>query len=256
MEKPRALTKEEKTYYARQIVMKGFGEASQTRLLNSKVCIVGLGGLGSPISTQLAAMGVGHLRIVDHDKVDLTNLHRQHLYDSESLGEPKTEVAARRLKKLNPYVEIEPIDARISDENASKLVEGMDLVMDALDAMAPRYSVNKACVDQNIPYIHGGVIMGIGTVTTIIPRETPCLECFKGGIDDSKLPSNASLGVHPSIINIIASIQTSEAIKLLSGKKPTLAGRLLFFELEDLLMEFIDIIRLDNCPICGKKRGD
>ena len=251
MKNPRALTPEEKAYYARQIVMKGFGEESQTRLVNSKVCIVGLGGLGSPISTQLAAMGVGHLRIVDHDKVDLSNLHRQHLYNSESVGEPKTEVAAERLRKLNPYVEIEPINAQITEENASRLVEGMDLVMDALDAMAPRYAVNRACVEQDIPFIHGGVITGIGTATTIIPRETPCLECFKGGIDDTKLPSNASLGVHPSIINIIASIQTSEAIKLLSGKKPSLAGRLLFFELEDLSMEFIDIIRLDNCPVCG-----
>jgi len=249
----RVLTQEEKAYYARQIVMKGFGEEAQTRLANSKVCIVGLGGLGSPIATQLAAMGVGYLRIVDRDKVELTNLHRQHLYDSESVGKLKTTVAAKRLGKLNPFVEIEPINAKITDENASKLVEGMDLVMDALDAMAPRYAVNKACVEQNIPFIHGGVITGIGTATTIIPRKTPCLECFKGGIDDSKLPSNASLGVHPSIINIIASIQTSEAIKLLSGKKPTLAGRLLFFELEDLSMEFIDIIRLENCPICNKK---
>ena len=235
--------------------MKGFGEESQTRLTNSKVCIVGLGGLGSPIATQLAAMGVGHLRIVDHDKVDLTNLHRQHLYDSESVGELKTRVAAERLRKLNPYVEIEPINVQITDENASDLVEGMDLVMDALDAMAPRYAVNKACVKQDMPFIHGGVITGIGTVTTILPRETPCLECFKGGIKDSKLPSNASLGVHPSIINIIASIQTSEAIKLLSGKKPTLVNRLLFFELEDLSMEFIDIVRLENCPICGQKKG-
>ena len=252
----RAQTKEEKAYYARQIVMKDFGEDSQTRLVNSKVCIVGLGGLGSPIATQLAAMGVGQLRIVDHDKVDLTNLHRQHLYDSKSVGEPKALVAAERLGKLNPYIEIEPINSKITDENASKIVQGMDLVVDALDAMAPRYAVNKVCVEQDIPFIHGGVITGIGTATTILPKKTPCLECFKGGIDDSKLPSNASLGVHPSIINIIASIQTSEAIKILTGKKPTLTNKLLFFELEDLTMEFIDIIRLDNCPICGKKRGN
>ena len=252
----RALTNQEKAYYARQIVMKGFGEEAQSRLINSKVLIVGLGGLGSPIATQLTAMGVGYLRIVDHDKVDLTNLHRQHLYDSESVGDLKTRVAAERLRKLNPYVEIEPINAQITYENASKIVQGMDLVMDALDAMAPRYVINKACVNQNIPFIHGGVITGIGTATTIIPKETPCLECFKGGIDDRILPSNASLGVHPSIINIIASIQTSEAIKLLSGKKPSLANRLLFFELEDLSMEFIDIIRLEDCPICGKKGGN
>ncbi len=231
--------------------MKGFGEESQTMLKNSKVCITGLGGLGSPIATQLAAMGVGHLRIIDHDTVDITNLHRQHLYNIDTVGLPKVDVAAERLRKLNPYIEIEAINAEITSENASENIKDMDIVMDALDAMVPRYAVNKACVEQETPFIHGGVIRGIGTATTIIPHKTPCLECFKGGIDDSKLPSNASQGVHPSIINIIASIQTSEAIKQLTGKKPTLAGRLLFFDLENLSMEFIDIARLENCRICG-----
>ena len=248
---PRALTPEEKEYYARQIVMKGFGEESQRRLVNSKVCVVGLGGLGSPITTQLAAMGVGHLRIVDFDTVDITNLHRQHLYSSKRVGEPKAKVAAERLRALNPYVTIEPIEERITEENADRIVEGMDLVVDALDAMAPRYAVNRACVKKGIPFIHGGVITEIGTATTIIPGETPCLECFKGNIDDSKLPSNASLGIHPSIINIIASIQTSEAVKILTGRTPSLAGKLLFFELPDLSMEFIKISRLDTCPVCG-----
>lgn len=247
----RALTREEKAYYARQITMKGFGEESQTRLKNSKACITGLGGLGSPIATQLAAMGVGYLRIIDHDTVDITNLHRQHLYSIGSVGELKTDVAAKRLRKLNPYIEVEPVNTEITNENAAKYVKDMDIVVDALDAMAPRYAINKACVDQDIPFIHGGVIREIGTATTIIPHKTPCLECFKGGIDDSKLPSNASQGVHPSIINIIASIQTSETIKRLTGKTPSLAGKLLFFDIEDLTMEFIEIAKQDNCRICG-----
>ncbi|MCW4012499.1 MAG: HesA/MoeB/ThiF family protein [Candidatus Bathyarchaeota archaeon] len=246
-----ALTEEEKAYYARQITMKGFGEESQTQLKNSKACITGLGGLGSPIATQLAAMGIGYLRIIDHDTVDITNLHRQHLYSIDSVGEPKTDAATERLRKLNPYIKIEPINTEITTENADKLVKDIDIVVDALDAMAPRYAVNKACVDQNIPFIHGGVIREIGTATTIIPHKTPCLECFKGGIDDSKLPSNASQGVHPSIINIIASIQTSETIKILTGKQPLLAGKLLFFDLTDLTMEFIGITKQDNCRICG-----
>ena len=245
------LTSEEKAYYARQITMKGFGEKSQTYLKNSKACITGLGGLGSPIATQLAAMGVGYLRIIDHDTVDLTNLHRQHLYSIDSVGEPKTTVAAERLRKLNPYIEIEAIKTEISPDNAANLVKDMDIVVDALDAMSPRYAINKACVDLDTPFIHGGVIRQIGTTTTIIPHKTPCLECFKGGIDDSKLPSNASQGVHPSIINIIASIQTSEAIKILTRKTPSLPGRLLFFDLEDLTMEFIDIAKQDKCKICG-----
>jgi adenylyltransferase/sulfurtransferase len=248
---PRALTPEEKEYYARQIVMKGFGEKAQEKLINSKVCVVGLGGLGSPITTQLAAMGVGYLRIVDYDTVDISNLHRQHLYSSERVGEKKVVVATERLRALNPYVTIEPVHDRITEENANRIVEEMDLVVDALDAMAPRYAINRACVKKGIPFIHGGVITEIGTATTIIPGETPCLECFKGNIDDKKLPSNASLGVHPSIINIIASIQTGEAVKLLTGKEPSLAGKLMFFELTDLSMEFIAIAKLDSCIVCG-----
>ena len=231
--------------------MKGFGEESQTQLKNSKACITGLGGLGSPIATQLAAMGVGYLRIIDHDTVDLTNLHRQHLYNIDTVGKPKTTVAEERLRKLNPYIEIEAINTEITPDNATHLIKDMDIVVDALDAMAPRYAVNKSCVDQDTPFIHGGVIREIGTTTTIIPHKTPCLECFKGGIDDSKLPSNASQGVHPSIINIIASIQTSETIKILTGKQPSLAGRLLFFDLTDLSMEFIEIAKQDNCKICS-----
>jgi molybdopterin/thiamine biosynthesis adenylyltransferase len=250
------LTPEELEYYARQIAMIGFGKESQTKLLNSRVCIVGLGGLGSSISTQLTAMGVGYLRIVDHDKVELTNLHRQHLYSLKTIGQYKTEAAVNRLKNLNPYIEIEPINKEINFESASEIVRGMDIVVDALDAMAPRYAVNKACIENNISFIHGGVISTIGTASTIIPKKTPCLECFKGNIDDSLLPSNESLGVHPSIINIIASIQVSEAIKILTDQKPSIAGKMLFFELKDLTMEFIEIAKMDNCKICGKKRGD
>jgi len=253
--KYRDLTDKEREYYARQIVMKGFGEEAQTMLVNSKVCVLGLGGLGSPIATQLAAMGVGHLRIIDADMVELNNLHRQHLYSVDSVGAPKVEVAAERLRKLNPYITVEPIKARIDMDNAHRLIQGVDLVVDALDAMAPRYAANQACVDLNIPFIHGGVIKMIGTATTIIAGETPCLQCFKGGIDDSKLPSNASLGVHPSIINIIASIETGEAVKILTGKEPSLKGRLLFFELEDLSMEFVDIERNPHCSVCGEKKG-
>ena len=240
-------------YYSRQMVMKGFGVEGQRMLKNAKVCVVGLGGLGSPVSIQLATMGVGHLRIVDRDVVDISNLHRQHLYGVDVVGWPKAEAAAERLRKLNPYVEVEPKPVSVTPGNAEALIEGMDIVVDCLDSMAPRYSLNRACVKLGVPLIHGAVITQIGNATTIIPGETVCLECFQGGLDDDSLPSCAVVGVHPSIISIVASVQVSEAVKLLLGKAPSLGNTLLFCDLSDLSFERITLARMENCPVCGSE---
>ena len=245
--------KVEVEYYSRQMVMKGFGVEGQRRLKNAKVCVIGLGGLGSPVSIQLATMGVGLLRIVDRDVVDISNLHRQHLYGVDVVGYPKAEAAADRLSKLNPNIEIEPMPVSVTPSNAEALVRGMDIVVDCLDSMAPRYSLNRACVKLGIPLIHGAVITQIGNATTIIPGETVCLECFQGGLDDDSLPSCAVVGVHPSIINIVASIQVSEAVKLLLGKPPSLGNTLLFCDLSDLSFERITLARVENCPVCGSE---
>ncbi|MBA7613344.1 hypothetical protein ES703_20591 [subsurface metagenome] len=246
-------TENEVEYYSRQMVMKDFGVEGQRRLKQAKVCVVGLGGLGSPVTIQLATMGVGFLRIVDRDVVDLSNLHRQHLYGVDVIGYPKAEAAAERLNKLNPHITVEPLPISVTPSNAEDLIKGMDLVVDCLDSMAPRYSLNRACVKLGIPLIHGAVITQIGNATTIIPGETVCLECFQGGLDDDSLPSCAIVGVHPSIIGIVASIQVSEAVKLLLGKTPSLKNTLLFCDLSDLSFERITLARMENCPVCGSK---
>jgi len=246
-------TEDEVEYYSRQMIMKGFGVEGQRRLKQARVCVVGLGGLGSPVSIQLATMGVGHLRIVDRDVVDISNLHRQHLYGVDVVGYPKAEAAAERLSKLNPYIEVEPLPVSVTPVNAEALIEGMDLVVDCLDSMAPRYSLNRACVKLGVPLIHGAVITQIGNATTLIPGETVCLECFQGGLDDNSLPSCAMVGVHPSIISIVASVQVSEAVKLLLGEPPSLGNTLLFCDLSDLSFERISLVRMENCPVCGSE---
>ena len=253
MSKLSGFTDDEVEYYSRQMVMKGFGAEGQRRLKGAKVCVVGLGGLGSPVSIQLATMGVGHLRIVDRDVVDVSNLHRQHLYGVDVIGYPKAEAAAERLSMLNPHVTVEPMPVSVTPSNAERLIEGMDLVVDCLDSMAPRYSLNRACVKLGIPLIHGAVITQIGNATTIIPGETVCLECFQGGLEDDSLPSCAVVGVHPSIIGIVASIQVSEAVKLLLGRTPSLKNTLLFCDLSDLSFERITLARMENCPVCGSE---
>jgi len=246
-------TEEELEYYSRQMVMKGFGLEGQRKLKEAKVCVVGLGGLGSPVSIQLATMGVGHLRIVDRDVVDISNLHRQHLYGADLVEYPKAEVAAERLRQLNPHVEVEPLPLSVTPRNAERIIRGVDLVVDCLDGMAPRYSRNRACVELGIPLVHGAVITQIGNATTIVPGETVCFECFQGGLDDESLPSCAVVGVHPSVIGVIASIQVSEAIKILLGQTPALKNTLLFCDLSDLSFERISLVRMENCPVCGRE---
>ena len=246
------LTNDEFEYYSRQIVLKGFGLEGQRKLKNAKVCVVGAGGLGSPILTQLASMGVGKIRVVDRDVVEVSNLQRQHLYGVNVLGVPKVEAARDRLTKLNPYIEVDPVPLSITDVNAQNLIGDVDVVVDALDSMRARYAVNRACHELTKPLIHGAVIMEIGSATTIIPDETACIECFQGGIKDEDLPSCAIMGVHPAVINLIASIQVSEAVKIILGEDPVLANSLLFADLQDLSLEKIKISKADSCPVCGK----
>lgn len=244
-------SEEELTYYSRQIVLKELGLQGQARLKDAHVCVAGLGGLGSPVTTQLATMGVGHLRIVDRDVVEMSNLQRQHLYGVDSVGYPKVEAAASRLGNMNPFITIEPLPMSITPRNAEKIIGGMDLVVDCLDSMAPRYALNRACVKLGIPMVFGAVITHVGNATTIIPGETACLECFQGNVDDDSLPSCAVAGVHPSMIGILASIQVSEAVRVLTGRPPNLVDSLIFCDLEDLSFEKIKLAKVDTCPVCG-----
>ncbi len=238
-------------YYSRQIVMKEIGLNGQSKLKGARVLVAGLGGLGSPISTQLATMGVGFLRIVDRDVVEASNLQRQHLYSMKELGLPKAEAASLRLSKMNPYIEIDPVPGALSTYTLESLLEDIDIVVDGLDNMKTRYQVNRACVEKDLPYVHGAVITNVGNATTILPKETPCLECFQGGLSDESLPSCATAGVIPNIISIIASIQTSEVLNLILGNKPNLAGKLIHCDLSDLSFDTIQIQRIANCPVCG-----
>jgi len=246
------LSDEELEYYSRQVVMAEMGYNAQLQLKNSKVCLLGVGGLGSPAAMQLAAMGVGHLRIVDRDVVELANLHRQHLYCVDDVGYPKVEVAAKRLQRLNPYITIEPLPLSVNETNAEDLVQGMDVVVDGLDSMAARYAINRACIKLGVPYVFGAAITTTGNLSTIIPGETACLECFYGNLDDKKLPKCGVVGVHPSLVNIIASLEVSEAIRILTGKQPRLANKLLHFDLDEMEFNEISLSKVESCPVCGE----
>lgn len=240
-------------FYSRQIVLADIGYTGQMKLRQSRVCVVGLGGLGSPAALQLAAMGVGFLRLVDRDIVELSNLQRQHLYGVNFLGYPKVEVAARRLRELNPNIAIEPKPLALNVNNAADIIRGVDVVVDGLDLMSPRYALNRACQRLGVPYVFGAAVMTYGSTSTIIPNKTACLECFQGNLEDDALPKCAVVGVHPSILNIIASVEVSEAIRIILGKKPHLVNKVLHCDIGDLTFEEVEISKAENCPVCGLK---
>jgi len=245
------ISPEELEFYSRQIVLPQIGYEGQLKLRDSSVCVAGMGGLGSAAATHLAAMGVGQLRLVDYDVVELSNLQRQHLYDVSSVGYPKVEVAAKRLRELNPHVHIEPLPLAIGAHNAEGLVKDVDLVLDGLDSMTPRYAINRACMKLGVPYVFGAAVSVYGNTSTILPGKTACLECFYGSIEDETLPSCSILGVHPSVISLVASVQVAEATRVLLAQEPRLAGRLLYCDIEALEFERVELSRIPDCPVCG-----
>jgi molybdopterin/thiamine biosynthesis adenylyltransferase len=230
--------------YNRQLIIPDFGEEGQRKLKGSRVIIVGMGGLGCASATYLTAAGVGHITIVDFDTVELSDLNRQILYGEGDVGKKKVTVAKGKLSKLNSRVEITPVSSKITEENALSLIKGAQVVVDGLDNSASRLIVNSACVKQKIAYIYGGVSRLRGMVTTIIPGKTPCLACLSpegvGGL--------GVLGVTPAII---ANLQALEAIKLLTGRSPSLVGKLLLFNGDDMKFQLLEVRRNESCPVCS-----
>ncbi|MEM2122237.1 MAG: ThiF family adenylyltransferase [Candidatus Bathyarchaeia archaeon] len=251
MEGADRLSSEELELYSRQIVLDEIGYGGQLKLRNGRILLAGAGGLGSPIALQLAAMGVGYLRIVDRDVVSISDLHRQYLYDVGSIGLPKVEVAASKLSALNPRVKVDPIPVSIKSWNVNDLVKDVDVVIDGLDSIEARYLINRACVKGKVPYVYGGAVEMHGNISTIVPGVTPCLECFNPNLRDEDLPKCAVVGVYTPVIGITASIEVSEAVRILTGKKPKLAGRLLYIDASGMSFDEVSLTKYEGCPVCG-----
>jgi adenylyltransferase/sulfurtransferase len=245
------LTDTELDIYSRQIVLSDIGYDGQLKLKNSKVCIVGVGGLGSPTALKLAGMGIGYLRIVDRDVISRSDLHRQYLYSANTIGQPKVEVAYQNLRRLNPNIKIDPVPESLNSGNAEELISGMDIVVDGLDRPEPRYIVNRTCNKLNVPYIFGAAIEAFGNVSTIVPGKTSCLECFMEGIKDEDLPVCGVVGVHPSVLGIVSSVQVSETVCVLTGRKANLFNKLLYVDLRSFEFNIFKISPLKTCKVCG-----
>ena len=237
-------------FFSRQTIMKEIGTEGQKKLARSKVAIVGAGGLGTVSSLYLCLAGVGYLRLIDQDTVETRNLHRQILYTTDDLHYPKAEAAAKRLRKINPLTKSEAISENLNARNAENLLNGVDCVVDGLDNMLTRYTVNRASAKMKIPYVFGAAIGVEGNLSVFSPPETPCLECVLPSLSDSELQTCNTRGVLGVTTGIIGAMQAMETVKVLTGMGTTLKGKLMVCDFNDMSFATIDISRRADCPAC------
>jgi len=245
------LSPKELDKFSRQVMLEEIGYGGQLKLKNAKVCVIGTGGLGHPIISRLATMGVGTLRIVDRDVIELSNLHRQMMFDEDDVGQVKVEVAAKKLQKLNPDCKIEPLAVSVNDYTALEVIEGCDVVIDALDSVNARYALNKACIEFGIPFVTGAAVGTSGQVFTVLPKKSACYFCMFPELDEDTMPTCSIEGVHPPILSIVGAIEVAEAVKIILGKPPNLSERILHIDLENLDFNSTRTFRAEECPVCG-----
>jgi molybdopterin/thiamine biosynthesis adenylyltransferase len=228
------------------------GHRRQSKLAQARVVVVGAGGLGSPVALSLAAAGVGVLRIIDDDRVDLSNLQRQTLFRTRDLGRPKAEVAAERLRAVAPALEVEAVTERLDTSSAWDLLEDADVVVDGSDNFATRFLVNDACVLGELKLVSGGIRQWLGQVLTIWPGRSPCYRCiFEDPPPAGEVPGCAEAGVLGALAGVIGALQAAEALRLLAGQPARYQGHLLSFEAQSGRMRTIEIAERNDCPVCG-----
>ncbi|TMK75540.1 MAG: molybdopterin-synthase adenylyltransferase MoeB [Actinobacteria bacterium] len=240
--------------YSRHLLIPEVGEQGQLKLLDSKILLIGAGGLGSPASLYLAAAGVGRLGIVDADVVDESNLQRQIVHSTERLGEAKVESAKRTVEALNPDVQVVAYKERLTSENVERiLADGWDVIVDGADNFPTRYLVNDASVWHGVPVVHGSIYRFEGQVTVFKPGAGPCYRClFPSPPPPELAPSCAEGGVLGVLPGVIGSLQASEALKLALGIGDPLVGRLLLFDALAAEFNEVSIRRDPECPVCGE----
>ncbi|MCG6974784.1 MAG: molybdopterin-synthase adenylyltransferase MoeB [Acidiferrobacterales bacterium] len=249
------LNDEQLLRYSRQIMLPNVDVAGQERLLASRVLIVGIGGLGAPVAMYLAASGVGHLALADHDTVELSNLQRQIIHDSDSLGMTKVASAAGRLAKLNPGITVSTIDHKMSRDELVEQAHLADVIVDATDNFETRFLLNEVSVQQQTPLVSGAAIRTEGQISVFVPGDDqPCYRCLyhEGPELEETCSEN---GVLSPLVGIIGSIQAMETVKLLLGIGDALVGRLLVLDALQMEWRTIRLKKDPACPVCGNRQA-
>ncbi len=238
--------------YSRQIMLPSIGIEGQEKLLNARVLIVGLGGLGSPVALYLAAAGVGRLVLADFDRVDLTNLQRQIIHTTSRVGQLKVDSARDTLNELNPQVRVETLAERLDETMLEQIIQSVDLVIEGSDNFTTRFAVNRACHAHGIPLVSGAAIRMEGQVSVFTGQPgAPCYQCLypdEGAMDETC----SANGVLAPLVGIIGSIQATEAIKLLTGAGRSLEGRLLLLDALQMEWRTLKLKPDPACPVCGQ----
>jgi molybdopterin/thiamine biosynthesis adenylyltransferase len=245
------LTDKQRERYSRMLALRDFSEEDMNKIMNTTVAMLGAGGLGSPSLRLLTAIGFGRIKIVDRDIVELSNIQRQTVFNTEDIGKPKAEAAAENLSLMNPEVHFDPICISIDNENIVDLLKGVDVIVDGLDSFKARRAVNKASLLLKIPYVFAGAVEYYANLTTFIPEKTGCLHCVMGDAEDNPENTCAHVGVSPTVLSIAASVEINEAIKLALGREPDLANRLMTIDTSSLSFDFFDIGRATDCDVCS-----
>jgi molybdopterin/thiamine biosynthesis adenylyltransferase len=239
------LTDAEKQRYDRQMMVRGIGEEGQEKLKNARVVIAGTGGLGTPSALYLAAAGVGTIRIIDSDRVELSNLNRQILHWNKDIGRNKIDSAGEKLREINDTIQIEAIAETIDEGSVARLTSGFDVILDGTDNLETRFLLNSAALANGIPFVHGAVYGFEGRVTTVVPGKTPCLGCiYRGTIPQQKSPV---VGVTPGLVGIL---QATETIKYIVGVGTLLTNQLLVYNGLRMRFNTLAIKRDPNCKYC------
>lgn len=249
------MTNEQVLRYGRHLIMPEVGVEGQEKINAAKILMIGAGGLGSPSALYLAASGVGEMTIIDPDVVDVSNLQRQVIHDTNSINVPKVESAKKRIAEINPHVKVNAIQDRLSNDNVRELVRNHDIVVDGTDNFQTRYMVNDACVFEGKLNVYGSIFRFDGQSTVFCDPEGPCYRClYPEAPPPGMVPSCAEGGVLGILPGIVGVIQATEAIKLIIGKGRPLVGRLMLYDALEMKFRELKIRKDPSCPVCGPNR--
>lgn len=250
-----SFTQEQLRRYARHFSLREIGYKGQEKILKAKVLIIGAGGLGSPIALYLAAAGVGEIGIIDHDKVDLSNLQRQIIHTTNEINTPKVLSAQAKISALNPQITINTYPVMLDIHNALEIVQPYDIIVDGTDNFATKFLINDVCVLLNKPYSHGGILRFNGQTMSIKPHQSACYACiFDRPPPPNSVPNCASAGVLGSIAGMLGTIQATEILKIITGVGTPLYNQLLTFDTKTMDFRKIKLVKNPQCRVCGENR--